>query len=414
MIKQQLQSLSYFAAASVFTLGSSFAIADVIKIGVLAPLTGATAADGIEYQRGVEWAIEEINAAGGIAGNTFEMQVADVKDHSAANVSAAVERLLGTDDVEVILTGYASLSMFEVDLMAEANMPYIAAGPSAGFASIVSQDPEYYNCCWSYAASFKSYETDVLPAIQKMVKQSGITLRDKSIAVISSDNPYSKTIAEGLKKSFTNANWKVVVDEIVPTGEISDWRVILSKVNKSNPDLIVNTDYLPGNAALFIKQFLEKPTDSLVFLQYAPSVSEFRELTGAQSNGVLYNAIGGSLDTDKWPRGQQLMQTYQKRYNQESGAYGVGLYEMTQFYFNALKTVKDPKNHKAIGEALGKTKAQTVAGIIEFDPKTHLAIQDENHIPVSFWQLQEGKQVIIGPDKYSSGTFQIPHWKVNK
>lgn len=107
--------------------------------------------------------MDEANARGGSARHTFELEVADVKDHSAANISSAVERLLGTDGVEVILTGYASLSMFEVDLMAEENMPYIAAGPSLGFAAIVSQDPDYYNCCWSYTASFKGYEADVLP-----------------------------------------------------------------------------------------------------------------------------------------------------------------------------------------------------------------------------------------------------------
>ena len=104
--------------------------AEVVKIGVLAPLTGPSASDGEEFVRGVEWAVDEANKKGGVAGYTFETVVADVKDHSAANVSSAVERLLGTEGVEVILTGYASLSMFEVDLMMEADMPYLAAGPS--------------------------------------------------------------------------------------------------------------------------------------------------------------------------------------------------------------------------------------------------------------------------------------------
>ena len=81
-----------------------------------------------------------------------------------------VAKRLGTDGVEVILTGYASLSMFEVDLMAEENMPYIAAGPSPAFAGIVSQDPEYYNCCWSYTASFEGYETDLLPMVDAGVR----------------------------------------------------------------------------------------------------------------------------------------------------------------------------------------------------------------------------------------------------
>ncbi len=55
-------------------------------------LTGPAAADGEEFVRGVEWAIEEANAKGGVAGYTFELEVADVRDQSAANVSSAAER----------------------------------------------------------------------------------------------------------------------------------------------------------------------------------------------------------------------------------------------------------------------------------------------------------------------------------
>ncbi len=405
--------LQALAGISAFALMTSVALAEQIKIGVLAPLTGATASDGEEFVRGVQWAVDEANEKGGVSGYTFEVVTADVKDHSAANVSSAAERLLGTDGVEVILTGYASLSMFEVDLMAEENMPYIAAGPSPGFAAIVSQDPDAYNCCWSYTASFRGYETDVMPMVEALAEAGKVKLDNKTVAIISSDNPYSKTISEGMKESFTSGGWEVVVDELVPFGEVSDWKVILAKVNETNPDLVINTDYIPGNSALFQKQFLENPTNSLVFLQYAPSVPEFVELTGDQSTGVLYNLIGGPIDTSKWPRGQELMQAYRDRFDLESGAYGVGLYEMTNMYFQALEEVGDPTDHDAIGKAIGKIKQATVAGNIEFDPQTHVALQSNDHIPVTFWQLRDGKRVLVGPEKFADGEFQLPPWMEN-
>ena len=405
---QLLRSTSLATCLGLMTLGAAWA--EEIKIGVLAPLTGATASDGEEFIRGVQWAVDEANAKGGVAGHTFTVEVADVKDHSAANVSSAVERLLGTDGVEVILTGYASLSMFEVDLMAEENMPYIAAGPSPGFAAIVSQDPDYYNCCWSYTASFKGYETDVLPMVQELADAGKVTIDNKTVAIISSDNPYSKTISEGMKVSFAEGGWDVVVDELVPFGEVSDWKVILAKVNQTNPDLVINTDYIPGNSALFLKQFLEDPTDSLMFLQYAPSVPEFVDLTGAQSNGVLYNLINGPLDTPKWQRGQEMMQAYRDKFGAESGPYGVGLYEMTQMYFTALEKVGDASDHDAIGKAIGETKVASAAGNVEFDPATHVALQSNDHIPVSFWQLWDGDRIMVGPEKFANGEFRLPPW----
>ena len=54
--------------ALMMTLVGQTAIAKTLKIGVLAPLSGAAAADGQETVQGVEMAIEEINAAGGVAG----------------------------------------------------------------------------------------------------------------------------------------------------------------------------------------------------------------------------------------------------------------------------------------------------------------------------------------------------------
>ncbi|MEM6440000.1 MAG: ABC transporter substrate-binding protein [Pseudomonadota bacterium] len=397
-------------AALVAALMAGTAAADVVKIGVLAPLTGPTASDGEEFVRGVEWAVEEANAAGGVAGHTFEVVVADVKDHSAANVSSAAERLLTTDGIEVILTGYASLSLFEVDLMAEYGMPYIAAGPSPSFAAITTQDIDSYWCCYSYTADFKGYETDVLPFVEALGEAGKVDLGERKIAMISSDNPYSKTISEGMKASFEGAGWTVTVDELVPFGEVGDWRAILAKVRADEPTLVVNTDYIPGNSALFLKQFLEAPTDSLVFLQYAPSVPEFVELTGEQSTGVLYNLIGGALDTPKWPRGEELMDAYEARYGVESGAYGVGLYEMTNLYFNALREVGDPTDREAIGEAIGRQKQVTVAGNIEFDPATHVALQSNDHVPVSFWQIRDGQRLMVGPEKFSAAEFELPPW----
>ena len=226
----------------------------------------------------------------------------------------------------------------------------------------------------------------------------------------SSDNPYSKTISEGMKASFEGAGWTVTVDELVPFGEVSDWRAILAKVRADAPTLVVNTDYIPGNSALFLKQFLEQPTESLVFLQYAPSVPEFVELTGDASTGVLYNLIGGALDTPKWPRGEELMDAYEARYGVESGAYGVGLYEMTNLYFNALREVGDPTDREAIGEAIGRQKQETVAGNIEFDPATHVALQSNDHVPVSFWQIRDGKRLMVGPEKFSAAEFELPPW----
>ncbi len=395
--------------AATALLGSG-AFADEVKIGLLAPLTGPASADGQEFERGAQLAIDEMNAAGGINGHTFSLVVGDVKDQSAGNVTSAVERLLGDPDVHFMLTGYASLTNFEIENMAEAEMPYVLAANSQQTKDIIALAPENYTCCWSWTPSFDAYNTDVTAFAEKLAADGKIELPTKKVAIVSSDNAYSKTISEGMKKTFTEQGWTITVDEIVPFGEVTDWRSILAKVREDVPDVVINTDYLPGNSASFLTQFLEQPTKSLVFLQYAPSVPEFVQLTGEKSNGVIYDLLGGPLVSPNNPRADEIMTKFKDAYGVESGTYGVALYEIVNLYFDALKKVGDPNDHVGIMESIGATDKQVVAGRLKFDPETHLAMQGDDYIPITFFQIWDGERILISPEKYAVGEFKPQPW----
>lgn len=191
---------------------------------------------------------------------------------------------------------------------------------------------------------------------------------------------------------------------------MTDWRSILAKVRENVPDVVINTDYLPGNSASFLNQFLEQPTKSLVFLQYAPSVPEFVELTGNKSDGVIYNLLGGALTTPKNPRADEVAAKFKAKYGVESGTYGVGLYEMTNVYFDAVKKVGGASDHAAIMKALSETDKQVAEGRLKFDPATHLATQGDDYIPITFFQIWDGQRTLISPEKYATGAFKLQPW----
>jgi branched-chain amino acid transport system substrate-binding protein len=396
--------------AALMAATSASAWADTIKIGLLAPQTGPAAADGQEFQRGAQLAIDEINAAGGFDGNTFELVVGDVKDQSAGAVTSAVERLLGDQDVHFMASGYASLTNFEIENMAEAEMPYILSANSQQTKDIVGPEPDKYGCCWSLTPSFDAYNTDVTSFVEKLAADGKIQLPTKKVAIVSSDNAYSKTISEGMKKTFAEKGWTITVDELVPFGEVTDWRAILAKVRENVPDVVINTDYLPGNSASFLNQFLEQPTKSLVFLQYAPSVPEFVELTKKNSDGVIYNLLGGPLTTPKNPRAAEVADKYKAKYGVESGTYGVALYETVYLYLDALKKAGDYKDHAGVMKALAETDKQIAAGRLKFDPATHLAMQGDEFIPITFFQIWDGKRDLISPAQYATGEFKLQPW----
>lgn len=382
----------------------------VAKIGVLAPLTGGAAADGNEMVNGAKLAVEEINAAGGVAGYKLEVVVGDTLDQQADAVTSAFERLAGDKDVNAMMTGYASGSNFEIELMAEQEMPYLISANSAQTRDIIAPKPEDFPTVWSLTPSYDAYETAMVPVIKQLEEAGTLKLPNRKVALISSDNPYSKTIMEGLKKNFEEAGWTVTSADLLPFGEINDWRAFLARVRQDEPAVIINTDYLPGNAAKFMTQFLETPTNSLVFIQYAPSVPEFLELTKENSNGIMYNLLGGTLDTPKNPRAAEVTKKFEDKYGVKTGSYGAALYEQVYIYADALAKVGDPTKRLEIGQAIGATEKQIASGKLKFDPATHLAMQGEDSIPIQFFQLWDGQRVLFYPAAYATGEFRSPPW----
>lgn len=401
---------SVAAAAGASYFATPVLANQTITIGVLGPISGNNAADGEEMVRGAKMAVEELNAAGGVAGYNFEIATGDTQNQSADSVTGAVERLISNKSVHAVFAGYASSNNFEIELMADANMPYLLSGGSAQTRDIIAPKPDDFPTVWSLTPSYDAYETEIVPVLDGLVESGKLNLPSKTVALISSDNPYSKTIYEGMKKSFTEAGWTVTLEDLVPFGEINDWRAFLAKVRQDPPAVLINTDYVASNAATFMNQFMEQPTNSLVFIQYAPSVPEFIELTKEKSTGVLYNLLGGPLYTPKNPRADELAGKFKAKFGVESGFYGIALYEQVLIYADALKAVGDPAKHLEIGKAIGATKKPVAQGMLEFDPATHLARQGNDFIPIQFYQIRDGKRVLVYPAQYATGDFQQPGW----
>lgn len=412
-LSRALRGVVGIAAAGLISLGvtglSAVQAEDkVVKVGVLGALSGPGAADGEETVRGATLAAEEINASGALPGFKIEIVPSDVKDQTSDAVLSGIERLLADPEINFVMTGYASLSNFEIEFMREKQMPYFVAANSQQTREIVSKDPDAYWMVWSLTPSYDGYEVGVLPVVEKIAAAGTITLKNKKLAIISSDNAYSKTIYEGLKKSFTGGGWTVTVDELIPSGEVNDWRAFLAKVRQDPPDVVINTDWVPSNASTFITQFLEDPTDSVVFIQYGPSVPEFLDLTKDKATGVIYNLLGGHIPT--LPRTQDVSKRFKDRWGVEPGPYGHILYEMMYIYADAVKKVGNSTDRKAIAKVISETDKPVAQGHLKFDPKTHLAMQSDDHIPLTFYQIWDGKRALFAPDKYKDGEFRKPPW----
>src|ERR1700682_3851718 len=121
--RQALASAAAAIASSV--VKPAIAAKEPILIGYLPALTGPSSSTGIGINRGVELAVQEINAAGGIDGRQIELIVRDTQSEPTKAVNGAAE-LIHAHKVSVVLGPVNSgESLAVVPLLARANTPQI-------------------------------------------------------------------------------------------------------------------------------------------------------------------------------------------------------------------------------------------------------------------------------------------------
>lgn len=108
-----------------------------IKIGVSAAITGAAPLDGERTMQGIEMAVEEINAAGGVNGRPLEMIVED--DQNTANIAVnVVNKLVNDPEIVAIIGPHRSANAMATEqIMADAKIPFLtgAVFPQSGYKS---------------------------------------------------------------------------------------------------------------------------------------------------------------------------------------------------------------------------------------------------------------------------------------
>jgi len=384
-----------------------------IKVGVLAPFSGGgMAADANDLSNAARMAIDELNQAGGVCGKDarYKMSIekGDTQGQRSDAVITAVRRLTTTPDLHAIFAPYASTSNFEINLMAKAQMPYLISGGAEATKGIISKNPAGFPTVWSRVPDYGGYGTDLPPLLNKSIEAGDIAVPSKTVYIIGSDDPYGTTIANGLKDSFTAAGWQVVGTETVPFQSVTDWRTQLARIRELKPGAIILTEWSPASDATFFNQFIEQPTDSLLFEQYAPVIPEFNDMTHNKATGVIFNMLGGAIDSREDTK--EITKKYKEKFG-PGGYFSVAGYNDVHLYALCINKGNDPTDHLAMGNCIGSLDVDTPSGRIAFDPTTHLAKQGDDYMPTVFYQVVEnGGKVITSPSQYAQQPFKQPYW----
>ena len=383
-----------------------------INVGLIGPLTGSSSSDAVDLFNAATLAKGQLDSAGGVCTRgkryKFHIVTGDTNNMQTSSVVSAVKLLETTTNLNFVMAAYADTSNFEETLFAKVNMPYLLSGGAAQTAAIISKDPSKYPTIWSRVPSYAAYGTALPPLIEQWVKQGKLALKyGRTVDIMSSQDPYGSSIAQELGGTFTKLGWHVTNLGTSVYGQTSDWSAPLIKIRATPPSVIVNTDWAAGDDAAFQNQFMQQPTNSLVFEQYAPNLGQYQQLVGTNGNGVIYDDLGAAIPGLKST--QQITAKYQSKYG-APGYFSVIGYNELMLYAYCVKQVGDPANRLGIGACIGNLNIETPAGPLKFNQTTHNAAQGSGYMPIGFFQLQNKKPVQIAPAENAQAGFGVPPW----
>jgi branched-chain amino acid transport system substrate-binding protein len=382
-----------------------------LKIGVLAPVTGAAAADGQEMVRGIRLGVAEVNAGGGVGGRPLQVELLDAKDQTPEIMTSAIRKFVA-DRVGAIFAPFITYTNVETPIAGKAKVPLFHVNTFQGNVDFAVSNG--YRNIFQLCPSEIWYATGFIDVMQRLIDGGKFKPRNKTVAVVSSNDAYSISIARTFRTDVTKLGWKVVQFDTYTVPQ-SEWGSTLTRIRKNDPDVVFHSDYFVGDEASFIKQFAEAPSRSLVYQQYAPSVPEYLKLAGKAADGVLWATTTGTIVDDDL--GQRFVAAYRKAYKQEPGLANAGnQYDGVKLWAQAAGMASDPLAYDEVGDHVRTMVVRGVNGAYKLGPQqTNLPypakVKDPSlGEPLLTFQIQDGKQVLIGPDPYTKGEFTLPAW----
>jgi len=365
------------------TLAAAASAQDVLRFGLAMPLTGSQALYGQDQVKAAEWAVAEINKAGGINGKKLEMIVLDTQADPQIGIQMT-NRLVSVEKAPVFVTAWSGV--------VKAVAP-IANDNKVVELSIGANSPDVAKLGDYVYTTFPLADVDVAA----VAKYAATTMGKKKAAVIYINNETGIVAAEVYRKAFTAAGGQVVAYEAYDQ-KATDFTGALLKVRAGNPDMI-HLHGLVSDTPQVIAQMrqlgLNQPISSYS-VAYNPKLVQ---QLGAAAEGLIATSLAPGVDD------ADAVKAYVARWVKEVGREPNGLPYTQYLYdapylvaavFKALDSKKLPIN--------GENFRKEMLAIKTFDlPLTGKTTLDDNHTvvkPVYLMEVKGGKwtkKAVVAP-----------------
>jgi len=369
-----------------------------IRVGGLYPLTGDLAKLGAENKNGLQMAIDEINAAGGIKsmdGAQLEIVWGDTQGKPETGISE-VERLVQQEKVVAIIGAYQSAVTTPATQAAERlSTPFIV---SMAVSDAITERGFKYTFRVCPKASW--YAKDQITFLQDLKDLAGLEI--KKVALLHEDTDFGESTAAGQKKYLEEVGMEMVIEVKYPASA-ADLTTEVSKIKAAEPDAVLTVTYL--NDAILIAQARESlGMTNIPFIDAAGGTvdPEFITRLGTAAEGIFTE-----IEYTKYAAGADALNNrYHEKFGEDITGNGAYAYQSGWILADALeragKAERDP-----VREALAGTDFKGERLVL---PTDHIFFDDQGqnpNAPLFIVQVQNGELIPVWPGDYAAAPVQI-------
>jgi branched-chain amino acid transport system substrate-binding protein len=314
------------------------ATAGPIRIATIGPITGDGAVWGTQQQQGVQLAIDDLNAAGGILGRQVELVPFDDKGDPKEAVSVAQRIVDDTSIVAAIGHVYSSNTIAAGPIYTKGKVPLVA---------VAATNPKVVTVGGDYV--FRINLSDA-SAGADMAEYTVTKMNKKSIAVLADQNDYAQGVYEAFAAKAKELGAQIVSVQKYVGGQDKDFTVMLTSVMGANPDVILASSYA-AEAALIAQQMKTLGITVPLIIPDGATEPTFIKLAGEAAEGTI--AFSYFDPTIQDPKIQSLRDKYRAKYNQEILTYVPYAYDAMMAIADAIKLAGNT-DRTAIRDALEK------------------------------------------------------------
>ena len=354
---------------------------EVVKIGHVGPISGASAHLGKDNENGARMAIDELNAKGFmINGKKVTLQLLAEDDAADPKQGTAVAQKLVDAKVNGVIGHLNSGTTVPASrIYNDAGIPEIS--PSSTIPSYTKQ---------GFKGAFRVVANDNKLG-GTLGRYAVDTLKAKNIAVIDDRTAYGQGVADEFAKGAKAAmpGVKMVAKEFT-SANATDFTAILTSIKAKKPDLIFfgGMDSVGGP---MLKQMKALGINAKFMGGDGVCTEALMRLAGdGIGEGSVTCAEAGGVDGAQEKVMADFRARYKQKYNIEVQLYAPYVYDAVMTMATAMQNAKSADPVKYLPE-LKKIKYQGVTGMIQFD-----ALGDIKDGALTLFTFQGGKKIKLG------------------